>query len=108
MRTILIDPEAQTVTELDFEGDFRDIQKTIDCGCFTTLNINGPKMEAIYVDDEGLLKGSGFVFSFMGQPLVGKGLVMGCDMEGESIGTDMPLSAFTDQIEWMGECTFNL
>lgn len=108
MRTILIDPETQTVTELDFEGDFRDIQKTIGCSCFTCVHIDGDNQEAIFVDDEGLLKGSGFVFEFLGQPLVGKGLIMGCDDEGESIGTPLPLSTITDQIRWRGECTFNL
>ena len=108
MRTILIDPETQTVTELDFEGGFHQIQKTIGCGCFTCVNIDGPDQEAIFVDDEGLLKGSGFVFSYMGTPLVGKGLVMGADEMGESKATTLPLSALTDEIEWMGEYTFNL
>jgi hypothetical protein len=108
MRTILIDPEAQTVTELDFEGNYLDIQKTIGCRCFTVVGIDGPDQEGIFVDDEGLLHGEGFVFKFNGHPLVGKGLIMGCDNEGESIGTTLSVPVIRNQIEWLGICHFNL
>lgn len=108
MRTILIDPATQTVKELEFEGNYKKIQETIDCGCFDVVHIDGPNQEAIFIDDEGLLKGSGFVFAFMGKPLVGKGLIMGCDDEGESIGTTLSVSSIYNNIEWIGECTFNL
>jgi len=108
MRTILIDPVTQTVTELEFTGNYKKIQETIGCRCFTVVNIDGPDQEAIFIDDEGLLKESGHVFKFNDYPLVGKGLIMGCDKEGDSTGTTLSLSSITNQIEWMGECTFNL
>ena len=108
MRTILIDPATQTVTELEFTGNYKKIQETIECRCFDVVHIDGPDQEAIFIDDEGLLKGSGFVFEFNGHPLVGKGLIMGCDNEGEAIGTTLPIENITSQINWRGECTFNL
>ena len=108
MRTILIDPEARTIEELEFEGNYQDIQKTIGCSCFTTLNLGGETNDAVFVDDEGLLKGSGFVFTLNGHPLVGKGLIMGCDDEGESIGTTVKMSEVLGAVEWVGEREFNL
>ena len=107
MRTILIDPEAQTVEELDFKGDYKKIQMTIGCSCFTSFNIDGPDYETIYVDDEGLLQPSGFVFEYQGHPLVGRGLIMGCDDEGASIGTTLNLDDVKDNIQFRGERAFN-
>lgn len=108
MRTILIDPETRTIQVHEFTGNYQKIQQTIGCSCFTTLNLGGETNDSIFVDDEGLLKGSGFVFTLNGHPLVGKGLIMGCDDEGESIGTTVDMSEVRAAIQWKGEHTFNL
>ena len=34
MRAILIDPTKQTVTEVDYDGNFRSINKLTDCTTF--------------------------------------------------------------------------
>jgi len=107
MRTILIDPEAQTVEELDFKGDYKKIQETIGCSCFTTVNIGGVTNDALFVDDEGLLNPSGFVFQFYGAKLVGKGLIMGCDDEGESARAGIDISEVRNNTQWLGEFNFN-
>ena len=36
MRAFLIDPELRTITEIDFAGDYKQIQRTIGCKSFTT------------------------------------------------------------------------
>lgn len=108
MRTILIDPEAQTVTELDFKGNYKKIQETISCSCFTTLNLDNATNDAVFVDDEGMFNTSGFVFQFYNAKLIGKGLIMGCDAEGESAPAGISLDEVKNNIQWLGECTFNL
>ena len=84
MRGILINPFDQTVTEVDYSGDFRDIYKLIDAQCFDCARIS--RNDGIFVDDEGLLNGTTHFFehSEYPNPLAGKGLIVGCDEEGES------------------------
>jgi hypothetical protein len=112
MRTILIDPEAQTIEELDFEGNYKDIQRIIGCNCFTTVNIGNARIvkmpnDALFIDDEGLLNPSGFVFQFYDAKLVGKGLIIGCDDEGESAPADIDISEVRNNTQWLGEFNFN-
>ncbi len=108
MRAILINPATEIVSALEFEGDYKDVQRILDCRCFTTVRIDGPNQESIFIDDEGLLQEVGYVFEFNGHPLVGKGLILGCDDEGETIGTDMSLAVILSQINWVGTCTFDV
>jgi hypothetical protein len=84
MKAILIDPFEQTVKEVDYSGDFRDIYKLIDAECFDCARIKGT--DGIFVDDEGLLNAPTHFFehSEYPSPLAGKGLIVGCDEEGES------------------------
>ncbi len=107
MRTILIDPEARTIEELDFEGNYKDIQRTIGCSCFTTVNIGNSTQDALFIDDEGLLNPSGFVFQFYDVKLVGKGLIIGCDYEGESTPAGIDISEVRNNTQWLGEFNFN-
>lgn len=86
MRAILIDPIAKTVTEVDYGGKYTDIYKLIDCDTFTVVGIEND--DAIYVDDEGLLKDDPkyyFLYQGYAQPLAGKGLVLGTSEDGDSI-----------------------
>lgn len=84
MKAILINPFDQTVTEVDYSGDFRDIYKLIDAQAFDVARIS--RMDGIFVDDEGLLNAPTHFFehSEYPSPLAGKGLIVGCDDEGES------------------------
>lgn len=108
MRTILINPEAQTVTELDLESGLKNIQLTVGCSCVTVLRIEGDNNDAIWVDDEGLLNPSGFVFEYQGHPLVGNGLIIGADDEGDSIGTALSLDDVKDSVVFFGEQHFDV
>jgi hypothetical protein len=86
MRAILIDPVAKTVTALDFEGDFRAIQKAIDVDCFTIIRPFPDNDDTLYLDDEGLFKDnqSFFLLDCYPQPLAGKGLILGTDGDDDT------------------------
>jgi len=97
MRAILIDPVAETVMEVEHNGDYRNIYDLIDCETFTVVGIDND--DAIYVDDEGLLKDDPkhfFMFSGYAQPLAGKGLILGTDEEGNSVS---PIISIEEVIE---------
>lgn len=64
MRALLLDPTAGTVTEVDYDGDYRSIYKLIDCETFTTVGLDD-KGNTLFVDDEGAV-------SVDGQRRVGK------------------------------------
>jgi hypothetical protein len=104
MRAIKINSNEQTVEVIDFEGDFRAIQKEIDVDCFTVVELNG-EGDTLFVDDEGLFKETNFfVVEGYPQPLAGHGLILGTDLDsGESRGTDMevPEVKFLSRMEVM-------
>lgn len=85
MKAILINPYDQTITQVDYSGDFRDIYKLIEAECFDVANITHG--DGIFVDDEGLMNGPTHFFEHADyhSPLAGKGLILGCNSEGESV-----------------------
>jgi len=92
MKALLIDPVRHTVTEVEHTGNYRHIYELLsdklnelEVDTFTAVGLqNG---DAIYVDDEGLLKDPRYFFEWRGyaQPLAGRGLILGTDEEGGSI-----------------------
>ena len=54
MKAILINPFNQTITEVEYSGNFKEIYKLIDCSTFDCINIDDDN--TLFVDDEGLLK----------------------------------------------------
>ena len=99
-KAFLIDPVAQAITEVEFNGDYREIYKLIDASLFTTVAIT--EDDAIFVDDEGLLQDGQRFFMVEGypQPLAGHGLVLGCDDEGETVAPRISLSELKRRISW--------
>lgn len=98
MKAILIDPFNETVTEVEHNGDYKNIYKLLShpehpVSLFTVVNIE--HNDAIFLDDEGLLKDPKHFFVWEGyeQPLAGKGLVLGTNDEGDSIS---PVSTLND------------
>ncbi len=82
-KAILIDATTKRVSLVEISGDLNEYYRLIGCDTFTTVNIgNG---DAIFVDDEGLLKGEVTeAFTFKDQLLCGNGLIVGSDAEGEA------------------------
>jgi hypothetical protein len=106
MKAFLIDPDLQIIQEVDddFE-DFRLIQKTIEVDCFTIAGYIGeyPVRDAVFCDDEGLLK-INLMFTKMEHyptPLAGKILVIGAKADGYSKDVNISLEELTKQVTFM-------
>lgn len=90
MKAFLLDPalaltdEGGPITEIDYSGDWREINTLIGSRCFTAVYL--PNGDTMYVDDEGLLGGpTHFIHCSFGPILAGRGLILGADDEGDSI-----------------------
>src|SRR5262245_63147417 len=102
MRAILIDPIPETITEIEFNRDYRHIytllsdqEHNVAVGDFNIVRITGDHLHGddIYVDGEGLLKEPRYFFMWRGYPtpLAGRGLIIAHNGEGESIATTLQL-----------------
>lgn len=104
MRAILIDPFARTVTEVEYTGEYTNINEHIKAQYFDVVRINR-KGDAIFVDDEGLINGNEnqAYFGWLGymNPLAGRGLILGCDDEGESIEPTISLETAQKHVIWL-------
>lgn len=89
LKAFLIDPEKEMIRPVIYNGDYKEIYTYIDCDCFTVVQIDD--VNCIYVDDNGLLNNPRYFFTIKGyaQPLANKGLVLGTDEDGETIGTTL-------------------
>lgn len=106
MRAILIDPEAKTITEVEYTGDYKNIYEHIGADCFTAVGIDhyeNEDRETIFVDDEGLYREPQYFFIWQGydQPLAGKGLILGTNAEGESVATSYGLDYVKSMVRFV-------
>lgn len=107
MRAILIDPFECSIVEIDFfYQSFRDIypilsHETMPVDTFTCVQLD--QGDAVFVDDEGLLKNPirFFKMKCYDQPLAGKGLIMGSDEDGETTDAKTSLLWVHDQVKFM-------
>ena len=109
MKAILIDPFTRTVTEVEYSGNYQQIYDLIDCETFDCARINRHG-DGIFVDDEGLIRDKEqafFLHADYPQPLAGKGLVLGCDDEGESVSPHTTLDEVTRKVRFVMPATVN-
>ena len=101
MKAYLIDPVAETVTEVDHNGDYRQIYELIQAQPFTCVGL-WDEGDAVYIDDEGLLNNPRYFFLLDGypQPLAGRGLVLGADEEGESRSPKITLESLRKRVSF--------
>jgi hypothetical protein len=104
-RGYLVDPYKAEVQPIEIPiDDFKEIQRQLGCSCFTTGGYlaNG---DVIFVDDEGLLNGPTHFFRIKnvngGQPLAGRGVVLGSDGEGGSADVKTSLEEITSLVRWV-------
>ena len=105
MRALLIDPVEKTVTEIEIGEDYKEIYKAIECDTFS-CPIVYDNDDTLYCDDEGLFKEQkgGVLMTGWQYPILGKMLVLGCDVEtGESQNAKSDIEFFTNQIVWVDE-----
>jgi hypothetical protein len=96
MRAIFINTKNREVKEIEFKGDFQDIQTLLEVDCFTCVQMDD-EGNTLYVDDNGLFNEENDFFQVNTSdlrlshpyPLSGNGLILGTDDEGESVGTEM-------------------
>ena len=86
MRAILVNPKDHTITEVDYDGNYKSIYDLIDCRIFTAA-ITLENQDTLYLDDEGLLHGPTDFFKIekYPDPLAGRCLIIGSNDEGESV-----------------------
>lgn len=111
MKAYLIDPVAKTITEVEHEDNYKHIYTLLSgpnaagaevaVDLFTVVNIEGD--DAIFIDDEGLLKADQAFFKFADfhQPLAGRGLVLGTNDEGDSTSPKCTIDWLRERISWM-------
>ena len=107
VRAILIDPIARTFREVRHNGDYKQIYEYLsdkdnglDVTDFNSVMID--RRNIVWVDGEGLLKNPRYFFVWRGyhQPLAGRGLVLGTNEQGETIGTTWSMNMVRDHVRF--------
>ena len=105
MKAVLIDAKNRTVTDVEYSGDYREIYTLIGCRCFTLVR-GLPDGDDLFVDDEGLLTvnddSTFFQISWYPTPLVGSGLILSCDEEGDSQSAKHDAAFYKPHVRFMG------
>lgn len=96
----LINSLDRTITRVPYDGDYKSIYALIGCDLFDVVRMkNG---DAIYVDDEGLLKEDEnlgwFTLKGASFALRGNGLVLGTDEDGDSVSPATDFDEFVKQV----------
>jgi len=103
MQAILINPFDKTIEEVDYSGDWRDISSLLECDIFTTAYFDDTD-DSVYVDDEGLYVEDQAFFTIgdYPQPLAGRGLILGCNDEGDSVDCKTTLEEAKAMVTFLG------
>ena len=104
MKAILINPKLQTIKEINYSGDYKDIYKLTECSTFTCVYPFHLNEDVIYLDDEGLLKESNYCFTFRcdnghNPPLMGNALIVGTDEQGDSQDIESSIEMIKEKAE---------
>ena len=107
MKAYLIDPIKRIVSVVDYNGDYKQINKFIDAEIFSAV-YPFKNQDTLYVDDMGLMKQTNYAFDFTyenghTQTLFGKTLVLGADDKGESVDVKSTIAEITQRITWCGK-----
>lgn len=99
MKAFLIDPKAQSITEVDYSGDHHDIYRLIDASTFDVVRLYRTG-DGAYIDDEGLFKDEQHFWLHCNypQPLAGRGLVLGVDEDGETVSPSVTLEQLREEV----------
>ena len=102
---ILINSANQSVTLVQV-GEYTDIYKHLanECSLFA-CPITFENNDTLYVDDEGLYHPfeGGFMLKDWSYPVVGNGLILGADEEGESRDAETTIEEIMAQIVWVSK-----
>jgi len=106
---LLIDPVTRTITEVEYDGDSRNIalllsdaEHGIKCSTFTAIYpVDGL---TIFVDADGLLNEPKYFFRHEGYapPLAGRGLALGANGKGDSVAAPLTIDDLKPKITFHG------
>ena len=105
MKAILIDPFDESVSEVDYNGDYKEICNLINCGPIDYVRLDDTN--DVYIDDDGLMKNPTRYFRIFSyktmriHTLAGKGLILGHNDEGESIATTLDVNEYAKTIQFL-------
>ena len=100
MKGILINPFDETIKEVMYSGNFREIYDLIDCRTFTVVRLNN--VDDMFVDDEGLLIDNRY-FTIVNKNYAGRALIMSHDDEGDTVGTELTVQDIESVVQWLPE-----
>lgn len=106
MKAFFINPSTQNITTVDYDGDWRKINRMIDAirGSFDVVRLykNG---DAAFVDDEGLYAEEQmfWIHKNYPTPLAGKSLLLGTDDEGDSVEPQTSFDDLKHDIHFIGD-----
>ena len=120
MRAILIDPKHKQIMQIDYNGDYKTIYEHLSFYPNAEGMTHKPRAfdivripvgnDGIYVDDEGLFVPNEdkhwFTYRYNAHemhqniPLVNRGLIIGCDDNGDSVDCDSTVDSIKSQITW--------
>lgn len=101
MKAILIDPHDETVSTVQYDGNYQSIYKLIGCDTFDVVSLDDTN--SLYIDDEGLFRPDQKFFWAKGwpHPLAGKALILGTTEDGDSAETDLSSHTVAAQLHFM-------
>ena len=109
MHAVLIDPINRAVLDVECSGSIHDkdglpgIYTLTRCDLITLVYMDAGGHEALFLDDEGLLKPNHlFKLHRYPTPLAGCGLILSSDDEGETIATNFTADQIRPLITFLG------
>jgi len=101
MKAVYIDPYDETVSEIDYNGDYKEIYNLIGCRTFDCVRLDDTN--DMYVDDEGLLRNPNRYFKYGEHTIAGNGLILAHNDEGESVGTELSSDDVYKKVQFLPE-----
>lgn len=102
-KAVLINPYKEEVTDVIYNGNYKQIYDYIKVDCFTLVRLADD--DDVFVDDEGLLKlepsTKFFALPDYPQPLAGYGLILGNDSEGASVSAHHDAEFYRERVKFM-------
>lgn len=104
MKAILINPETQTISEIQIDGGLESMYKAMDCEMIEAP-VNFDNDDTLYCDEEGLFKPQkgGIIAKDWCMPILGKVLIVGSDDEGNSVDVRGTIETYKDMFKWVSE-----
>jgi hypothetical protein len=100
MKGILINPIDQTIKQVVYSGNFKEIYDLIDCRTFDVVRLNN--RDDMFVDDEGLLMDNRY-FTIGNKNYAGRALILSHDDTGDTIGTELTVQDMESVVQWLPE-----